>query len=443
MKYFILDQVGQSIAIDSYLKKSGRDHEFERFIRREARHEVLPEANSDSSQYLAVASRLGFNWEQNSDIGHVQYDYKANLMKRLVEKYARQLVGELEFPVYEIGGSNMFNLRHPVVEAYASLYGDRLYLLRSGKSEIVMSYDASYPQFNLAAGAQISHRQLPFAHFSLSDCYRREQSGEVMMLYRQRRFYMPDIHPYFRDAQQAFEWFPEMQAKILAGGKAANRCYQVMIEVPSDAVYKQYEPYIRQIPKWLGADVLVNILNDGKDRYWVVNVDYKIIDALGQSREIGCIQVDVGNAPRLGIEYVDEDCRRRNPVIIHSAIPGGIERYLYIMLDNFDSGLPDWIQPVHARLLPVNAEYVAVCQRLVADLSNRPLRLEIDDRSASVSSKLKLAHENLIPRQIVIGPKEADEDFVKLRRLSEELVKNIGGLPFVERGWPAEISKQL
>ena len=118
----------------------------------------------------------------------------------------------------------MFSLQHPVVSAYASLYGDRLYQFKSGKLDVVMSYDASYLQFNLASKAPLSHKQLPFAHFSLADCYRHEQSGEMMMLLRQRRFYMPDIHPYFKDADEAFAWFPKLQKQILEAGNAVNRC---------------------------------------------------------------------------------------------------------------------------------------------------------------------------------------------------------------------------
>src|SRR5687768_3495196 len=121
MKYFILDQQKQVVAISDYLKLPELDDEFERFIRREARGEILVEQSNDKPAYLLPASKLGFNWEPNADIGHVQYDYKANLMWRLVQDYARQLVHELGLPIYEVNGANMFSLKHPVVDAYASL----------------------------------------------------------------------------------------------------------------------------------------------------------------------------------------------------------------------------------------------------------------------------------------------------------------------------------
>lgn len=442
MQYFILNQQKQVVAIDDYLKLPHVNSEFERFVRREAYGEILVEQSNDKPAYLAYAHKLGFNWEPNADSGHVQYNYKANLMRRLVQDYARQLVQGLGFPVYEVNGANMFSLNHPVVNAYASLYGDRLYQFKSGKDDVVMSYDASYPQFNLAGKAPLSHKQLPFAHFSLADCYRHEQSGEMMLLLRQRRFYMPDLHPYFKDVAEAFAWLPQLQAKILESAKAVNRAYQVVIEVPSEQIWQEYRQYIEEIPLLLGADVLVNIIEDGKDRYWIVNVDYKIIDKLGQAREIACIQVDIGNAPRLGIRYIDEQGQAKHPVIIHSAIPGGIERYLYLLFDNFEQGSPLWLHPVQIRLLPVSHEHVEHCHKLIEAVAGL-LRIEIDDRNMSVSAKLKAAHADYVPHKLVIGQQEVDNSSRDFKRLVRQLAKEVEGKPFIPREWPAELSRQL
>ena len=143
MKFFILQQDKKIVEVEKYLQKQDIDPEFARFIRREALGEILVEQNNNKPKYLAVANKLGFNWEPNADIGHVQYNYRANLMRRAVMDYARQLVHDLELPIYEVNGANMFSMSHPVVEAYTSLYGDRLYHFKSDKNEVVMSYDAS------------------------------------------------------------------------------------------------------------------------------------------------------------------------------------------------------------------------------------------------------------------------------------------------------------
>lgn len=432
MNFFVLQQDKQAVDVHEYLKRADIDPEFARFIRREALGEILVRQSSDKPKYLAAANKLGFNWEPNADIGHVQYNYRANLMRRLVQDYARQLVHGLDLPIYEINGGNMFSMQYPAVEAYASLFGDRLYKLKSGKNDLVMSYDSSYPQFNLAAHSQLSYRQLPFAHWSLADCYRHEQSGEMMLLLRQRRFFMPDLHPYFRDAGRAFAWLPKLQKQILESGKAAGRDYQVIVEVPSQQNWDDYRGFIEEIPVSYGHDVLVNILEDSKDRYWVVNVDYKIIDAMGQAREIACIQIDIGNAPRLGIKYDDEQGKARHPVIIHSAIPGGIEQ-----------GLPLWMNPVQIRLLPVSDKYIEACRKLLDELAIFPLRIEIDDRNDSVAQKLKNASNDYVAHKVVIGQQEVDDELRDVKALAKKLAKEVQGMPFIPREWPSELSKQV
>ena len=216
-----------------------------------------------------------------------------------------------------------------------------------------------------------------------------------------------------------------------------------MIEVPSEKVWQEYRSHIEQIPISLCADVLVNIIEDGKDRYWVVNVDYKIIDKLGQAREIACIQVDIGNASRLNIQYIDEDGKAKHPAIIHSAIPGGIERYLYIVLDNFEQGLPLWLSPVQIRLIPVGGEYVKHCKQLIEQFAGLPLRIEVDDRSISVSSRLKAAYQDYVPHKLVIGQKEVDNGYSELKQLVKKLAIEVKGMPFILREWPAEVSRQL
>ncbi len=444
MRFFVLQQDTNVVQVEDYLQRADRDPEFARFVRREALGEVLVTPSNDKPNYLRYANRLGFRWEPHAESGHVQYDYKANLMLRLVQDYARRLVHELGIPVFEVNGANMFSLNHPVVQAYASLYGDRLYRFPSGDTDVVMSYDASYPQFNLAAKAPLSYKQLPFAHFSISDCYRHEQSGELMLLLRQRRFFMPDLHPYFKDIAEAFAWLPTLQAKIVEAAADAGRHYQVIIEVPSEEIWQRYRPFIEQIPVELGADVLVHILEDSVARYWVVNVDYKIIDQLGQAREIGCIQVDLGNAPRLGIQYVDRDGHRKHPVIIHSALPGGIERYLYLVLDQIEQrDLPLWLQPVHIRLLPVAADFIEPCVQLIQKYEHLPLRIEVDDRNISLAARVKLVHEDLIRQKIVIGQREVQDGYTEFERLVRELVQGMDNKPFIRREWPAEVSKQV
>lgn len=441
-KYLVVRKSGEIESIENYLAKNSGG-EFDVFVRREALGENIKSDGSES-YYLSYAQKLGFNWEPNADAGFVQYDYKASLIMRLVKEYARELVNKIGFPICEMQGSNIFDLSHPVVEAYAKLYGDRLFQFPSGKKQVVMSYDASYPQFNLANKYNLNYRQLPFGHFSISDCYRYEQSGECMLMYRQRRFFMPDLHPYFKNLDEAFAWYPKIEKQLLNAAEEVGVNYQVVIEVSSEKNWEQHKDKILEVAKNLNRDVLVAIIQDGKDRYWIINVDYKIIDKLGQSREICCIQIDVGNASRLNIQYVDENGSKVNPVIIHSAVPGGIERFLYMLFDDYKNRFPLWLMPAQIRLIPVNQNLVADCEKLIEQYCHLPVRIEIDDRAESVSKKIKQAHEDLIPFPVVIGEKEiSSQDFSALDAVVEKVVASAKDKPFMPINYPNKLSLQV
>ncbi len=439
-KNIVIKSGGEIVEAEKFVQDGLGESSFLEFVSREA---LGKEVKGEGSDYLSIAQRLGFSWEQNSDIGFLQYDYKAALIMRLVKEYARSLVDKIGFPIYEVSGSNIFDLSHPVVQEYADLYGDRLFQFKSGKKDVVMSYDASYPQFNLAANYNLNHKHLPFGHFSISDCYRHEQSGECMLLFRQRRFYMPDLHPYFKSIEEAFVWLPKIEEHLLQSARDVCVEYNIVVEVSSLENWEKYQDQIKAIAVRLKRDILVSIIQDGKSRYWIINVDYKLMDKFGQSREICCIQIDVENAKRLNIEFQDEAGGRSNPVIIHSAVPGGIERYIYMLCDDFKKRFPLWLFPAQIRLLPVNDKMISFCQKLVEENKNLPIRFEIDDRSENISKKVKHAHNDLVPYPIVVGERELNGDLSDLKKAIKNVMNVAVDKPFIPINYSILVSQQV
>lgn len=408
--------------------------------------EVLgkPAVARGKCDYLKRAGKLGFSWEKNSSIGFLNYDYKADWLMRALKEYARSLVSKIGFPIFEVKGANFFDMKYPVVEAYAGLFGERLFKFKNDEEALVMSYDASYPQFNLAGKYRIKENQLPFAHFSLSDCYRYERSGECMLLFRGRRFFMPDLHPYFADLDSAWEWYYAIEKQIEAGFKLAGREYINVAKVSSIQNWEKYKDKIIEIAQCGNKEMLIEIKMDGQDRYWIVDIDYSFLDAFGQIREVGCIQIDVGNAKRLGIKYVDSSGHAQNPVIIHAAVPGGLERYVYMLLDDA-SEFPVALAPVQLRLIPVSEEYIKHAIRL-AQFPN--IRADVDDRNLSVGKRVLLAHKDMIPKVFVVGErevKEAGEGGIpaELVKVVERVRRASESVPFVQAGWSGRVSRQV
>ena len=447
-RFFVI-QNGREVEVDSYLKDADPSSLFNRFIEREALGISVQrgsELESNKPKYLSIANRYGFAWEKNSVLGFVNYSYKAELMMELVKKYSERLVNELEIPIYKIRGANGFDESHEVVQAYADLFGDRMLKILQSKRSLVMGYDASYPQFNLASEQMVSEAKLPYAHYSISDCYRNEQRGECMMLYRQRRFFMPDLHPYFKDLEQVFEYIPLMQKKILDAGIDNGLEYHLLIEVNGEDSWLAYREEVLSFVEDYGSDCLVQVINDGKPRYWILNMDYKIMDQMGQAREIGCIQIDVDNSRRLGIEFIKPGGSKDHPIIVHSAIPGGIERFIYALVDRCAGGehLPLWLRPIQCRLVPVSEKYNQFCLDLASSHRHR-VRIDVDDRDEVVGRKIKSAKEEFISDVFVVGEKEVHGggNYKSIMQLISKARQSSEKFPFIELSWPMEVSRRI
>ncbi|MEM1643759.1 MAG: His/Gly/Thr/Pro-type tRNA ligase C-terminal domain-containing protein [Desulfurococcaceae archaeon] len=197
--------------------------------------------------------------------------------------------------------------------------------------------------------------------------------------------------------------------------------------------------------------------------YWVLNVEYHIIDNVGRPREIATFQIDVGNGERFGITYVDEGGRKRHPVIIHTALIGSIERYIYMVLDTAakaeKSGetpyIPTWMSPIQVRVIPVSREVLSYAIDVAQELAGRGLRIDVDDRDESLGKKIRDAGREWIPYIAVIGRRELETKTVNVRerrtndqrvmRVSElyELIsKEIEGYPQVPQTLPILVSQR-
>lgn len=443
-RYIIIDEHQKKVDPAQCLESYSCDPEFKVFVEREIGIGIID--NPDKKQkFISYAKRFGFDWEPNADSGFLSYDYKAQLMMALMKEYSRKLVSRIGFPIFEVRGANIFDMSHPVVEAYAKLYGSRLFQFESGSRHVVMSYDASYPQFNLAGKYQLSHKNIPFAHFSVSDCYRHEQNGECLLLYRDRRFFMPDLHPYFKDVDEAFAWYPRVEKQIVQAAHSDDRKYHVIVEVGSEESWNRYQAQIVRIARHRKAPMLIKIWRDSKPRYWIINVDYKIVDSLRQAREIACIQIDVGNAQRLGIKFLDYENVSRYPVIIHAAVPGGLERYFYMLFDKFEQSFPLWLHPIQIRLIPVSKKHLAQCEMLSKDLARKNIRVDIEDRNEALGKKVQRAREEYIPYPIVIGEleKAGRGNLKDIESAVRSIHSSARGKAFLNFSWPKHVSQQV
>jgi threonyl-tRNA synthetase len=196
--------------------------------------------------------------------------------------------------------------------------------------------------------------------------------------------------------------------------------------------------------------ILLNFVPEGV-YYWVLNVEYNIIDDLDRPREIGTFQIDIGNAKRFGIAYTDEKGEKQFPVIIHTAVIGGLERYLFTLLDSAvrlerqdkKPMLPVWISPVQVRIIPIAKQFLKQGMKLLESLEKAGIRADLDDRDDTMQSKVRDSELSWIPYTIIYGKKEIETKELSIRSRADSKESKIGLTTFVKRikaeveGYPA------
>ncbi len=425
-EYLILTEDGMTYNPEDYVCKP-EEANFRLLVEKEA---LGKESQArDEPEYIRHMKKFGFDWEDMSDSGHMHYSPEATFIYDSVAAYSSNVVDSLSLPVYRVKGTNMFNLDLPPVKEHAELFGDRLYRVDVENRSFILRYAACHQQFAILRHWMISYRNLPFGAFEVADSYRLEQSGELLLSFRIRRMNMPDLHVFCRNIVETTEWFFKLHDKIYEEIGKLGRDYYSLYNLTTKKFFEENKEWFKKLVKREGKPVLLCFYPPGMNYYWVLNIEYHIIDVMNRPREIGTVQIDVGNAKRFDIKYVDNEGKDNYPIILHSAIIGTIERYLYTLFDSAlkmkHPSLPVWASPTQVRLIPVSSEHLNYAESLADVLDQVGIRVDVDDRDMTVGNKVREAEMMWIPYIAVVGKKEVETASISLRSRADETQKTV------------------
>lgn len=453
-EYLILTPSGELLRPEDYEFKPGEE-EFKRLVQQEALKES---SEGKEPPHIQHFKRFGIEWEGWSDLGHMRYGPEGSLMHHLISEYATQLVNALGLSVYAIKGSNMFNLAEQAIREHAELFRERMYQLVADGKNLVLRYSACFQQFAAVKDWQLSYRHLPFGTFEVADSYRLEQSGELLLGFRLRRMFMPDLHVYCKHLEEAKQWALKLHQKVYEEIRKLGREYSSLYNLTSKQFLDQHFEFFLQMLQVERKPALLCFYPPGINYYWLLNVEYHIIDFTGKAREIATVQIDIGNAQRFGISYVDARGKQNYPVILHSAPLGTVERWMYTLFDTALHSqiptLPLWLSPVQVRLIPVSEHYVEHAENIAQTMEVHQIRVDVDDRGETVERKVRDAEVSWIPIQVVIGKKELNSNILpvrfrqrglehlKLEELIERINSELANYPKAPLPYPRLLSKR-
>lgn len=370
---------------------------------------------------LAIA-----DYETASDVGNMRYYPKGKLIKSLIEKYVTKRV--VKYGAMEVETPIMYDSTHPSMVSYFNRFPARQYNISSDSKQLFLRFAACFGQFLMAKDFQISYRNLPLKLYELTRySFRREKSGELVGLRRLRAFTMPDCHAFCRDMEQAKE---EVLKRFRLSLEVINEIgispqYDIEMAIRfTEEFYEENKEFIEEIVSQFNRPVLVEIWKE-RFFYFVLKWEFNYIDNLGKASALSTDQIDVENAARYNIEFVDDDGSKKNPIILHNSPSGAVERVIYALLEKAakvskSGGVPSiplWLAPTQVRFIPVNKEqHMHFCRKVADQLSeNNKIRTDIDDRDESVAKKIRDSESEWIRYTLVIGDKEIQTQIFTVR----------------------------
>jgi threonyl-tRNA synthetase len=460
--WYILEPDGKMSPIQDYKFKAG-----EKNLHTLANYEMAKKRSTDEHPaHVKLMKRMAIaDYEPASDAGNLRYYPKGKLMKSLIERYVTQRV--IEYGGIEVETPIMYDSRHPSLESYFNRFPARQYTITSDKNkQLFLRFAACFGQFLMAKDFQLSYKHLPLRLYELTRySFRREKSGELSGLRRLRAFSMPDCHALCGDMEQAKEEllrrFELSTIVINALGLSTTTDLEMAIRFTED-FYNENQTFINKIISRFGRPVLVEIWKD-RPFYFILKWEFNYIDGTGKASALSTDQIDVENGSRYRIEFVDENGKKKSPIILHNSPSGAVERVMFALLENCarvareggKPSLPLWLAHTQVRVIPVSMQQLDMCIKIYTDLSARNIRTDIDDRNESVANKIRQSETEWIDYTMVIGEREMQtgrfvvrdrvqgkQREITLEQLVDEIKSFTHGRPYLPLNLPPYLSNR-
>jgi threonyl-tRNA synthetase len=458
--WYILQSTGELKPIEDFDFKGHEN------LKKFSKYEIAKvRASQQMPPHVPLMKRLEIaDYEQGSDPGNLRWYPKGRLIKSLLEQFVTAEM--IAYGAMEVETPVMYDFNHPSLADYLNRFPARQYVLKSEDKELFLRFAACFGQFLMVHDTQVSYRQMPLKVYELTRySFRREKSGEVCGLRRLRAFTMPDCHAFCTDLEQAKKQFKtrfNLCISVLGSIGLSKDDYEVAIRF-TKGFYEENKDFIADLVEIYGKPLLAEVWEE-RFFYFILKWDANFIDNQDKAAALSTDQIDVENAKRYEITYVDEKGEKQHPLILHCSPSGAIERCVYALLEKAykeqQNGklpmLPLWLSPTQVRLIPISDDFTEKVDEISEEITAHCIRVDIDDRTSTLQKKIREAEMEWVPYVIVVGQRELESGVLSVRdrenhgkvqkmKLDELITKITGkleGKPFKPLPLPLNLSKR-
>jgi threonyl-tRNA synthetase len=379
---------------------------------------LLEEAERRDHRKLGAELDL-FSFPEEIGSGLPVFHPKGGIIRREMEAYARRR--------HEEAGYEFVNTPHIAkgqlfeTSGHLPYYADTMYPPMELEGSEYYLKAMNCPMHNLIYRARgRSYRELPLRLFEFGTVYRYEKSGVVHGLTRVRGLTQDDSHIYCTREQMADEL-----KSLLTFVLDLLRDYgldEFFLELSTRG---DSEKFIGSDEEWesatetlrsVAAESGLHLVPDpGGAAFYGPKISVQARDAIGRSWQLSTIQLDFNQPARFGLEYTAADGSRQQPIMIHRALFGSIERFMGVLIEHYAGAMPPWLAPVQAVGIPIGDAHVPYLDAVAARLRERGVRVEVDDSDDRMQKKIRNAQKQKIPFMLLAGDEDVAADAVSFR----------------------------
>jgi threonyl-tRNA synthetase len=273
-----------------------------------------------------------------------------------------------------------------------------------------------------------SYRDLPVRLADFGRLHRNERSGVSHGLTRVKSFSQDDAHIFcrFDQIEDEIKSFLSLLEEIYQDFNFEEPLYHLSLRPKdrsgSDQIWDESEKILKKI---LDNSSKKYLVQEGEGAFYGPKIDVMIPDAIGREWQLGTVQLDFIAAKKFKLNYFSNESQKQEPVVIHRAIFGSLERFLGILIEHYGGAFPFWLSPTQYILIPISENQFSYCDKVNKELSKFRLRGSVDKTSDRLNAKIRKAQLNKTPLMIICGEKEVDSNSLTIRFRDGENVSNI------------------
>ena len=375
----------------------------------------IEEAKERDHRKLGPSLRLFDIYQDEAGAGFVFYLEKGAILKRIIEDW--EIKEHLKRGYCMVSTPHILERKLWQRSGHLDYYSELMYLIDEETSSYAVK-PMNCPGHMLIYKSKLrSYRDLPLRMFELGTVYRKEKSGVLHGLLRLRGFTQDDAHIFCREFQLEEEirgvlnFIKEAMRKFGFSSFEAELSTRPASFIGNEDIWNKAETILEDILK---LNELSYKICPQEGAFYGPKIDIKLKDALGRSWQCATVQLDFSLPVRFELSYIDEEGKRKTPVMIHRVILGSLERFIATLIEHYKGAFPLWLAPVQVRVISLKSNCVEYARNAEAFLG-QDFRVDNDFREETLSKKIREAEIEKVPFIAVIGNKEMQSQTLNIR----------------------------